>query len=211
MVNEFDLLVLSLKMNKCHACCTRKTHSFPYDFRKNSSVHPLELIYADIQGPAPMKSVNDARYYVLFVNDATKFNWWFSMKKKSDVLDIFIIFMNQIKKQLDQINQQIQMYNGNEFLGLKQFLEKHRIGHYWACPHTHQQMGVVERRHHHIIDMGLMLLNQASLQHEFWSFAFAIVAFLYNQMMTDCLVGDSPYKRLYHQERNLRNLQVFEC
>lgn len=62
------------------------------------SSQPLELIYANAWGPAPTKSANDARYYVLFVDDATKFNWWFLIKKKSDVLETFISFKKQIEK-----------------------------------------------------------------------------------------------------------------
>lgn len=144
-----------------------------------------------------MKSTNDECYYVLFVDNATKYNWWFPMKNKPDVLQIFITFKNQIERQLDRKIRQLQMDNRGEFLALKDFLDANGISHLQACPHAHQQMGAVEQRHHHIVDTGLTLLSHAKLQHDFWSYAFATVAFSYNQMTSDYLAGDSPYKRLY--------------
>lgn len=50
---------------------------------------------------------------------------------------------------------------------LRGILEQSGICHRRSCPHVHQQMGVVERRHRHIMDSAITLLQQAGLQ---WSF-----------------------------------------
>uniref|UniRef100_A0A2N9IX43 CCHC-type domain-containing protein n=1 Tax=Fagus sylvatica TaxID=28930 RepID=A0A2N9IX43_FAGSY len=44
--------------------------------------------------------------------------------------------------------------------------------YYFTCPHTSQQNGVAERKHRHIVDMGLTLMSQASLPLTFWPYAF---------------------------------------
>lgn len=72
-------------------------------------------------------------------------------------------------------------------------------------------MGVVERMHHHIVNMGLAMMHHASLSLRFWNFTFFIVAFLYNWMTTLALNRDSPYWCLFRENPNLEGLWVFGC
>lgn len=51
------------------------------------------------------------------------------------------------------------MRYGTQTLVLKPFLLAQGISHRRSCPHTHQQMGTVERRHRHIVDLGIALLT----------------------------------------------------
>jgi hypothetical protein len=37
------------------------------------------------------------------------------------------------------------------------------VSHHVSCPHAHQQNGSAERKHCHIVDVGLSLLAQASM------------------------------------------------
>jgi hypothetical protein len=55
-------------------------------YPKSTSVssHPLELIYADVWGPAP-ESVGRFKYYVSFIDDFSKFMWIYLLKHKSEV------------------------------------------------------------------------------------------------------------------------------
>jgi histone deacetylase 1/2 len=41
------------------------------------------------------------------------------------------------------------------------------IFHRRTCPHTSQQNGTAERKHRHIVDMGLTLLAQSGLNKKF--------------------------------------------
>lgn len=57
----------------------------------------------------------------------------------------------------------IQTDGGGEFklTMFRNFLKTNGIHHQFSCPHTPQQNGVVERKHRHIEEMGLCLLNHA--------------------------------------------------
>ena len=48
-----------------------------------------------------MTSVNDFLYYVIFVNDYSKFTWLYLLKFKSDVFDVFKHFKAIVENQLD--------------------------------------------------------------------------------------------------------------
>jgi transposase InsO family protein len=70
---------------------------------------------------------------------------------------------------------------GGEFMSrqFKQFLENNGIIHRVSCPHTPQQNGLAERKHKHIMEMGLSLLAQSHLAPLFWVDAFFNCYFYY--------------------------------
>ena len=51
---------------------------------------------------------------------------------------------------------------GGEYQRLNSFFTKLGIIHYVSCPHAHQQNGPTERKHRHIVEVGLSILAQAS-------------------------------------------------
>jgi hypothetical protein len=56
----------------------------------------------------------------------------------------------------------------------------------------HQQNGDVERKHHHIVEMGLALLAHASMPLKYWDEAFLAVTYLINYTPTKLLSYDTP-------------------
>jgi hypothetical protein len=49
------------------------------------------------------------------------------------------------------------------------------------CPHAHQQNGAAERKHRHIIEVGLALLAHASIPLKYWEDAFVTATYLINR------------------------------
>jgi histone deacetylase 1/2 len=49
-----------------------------------------------------------------------------------------------------------------------------------SCPHAHQQNGSAERKHRHIVEVGLALLANASMPLKYWDEAFLTATFLIN-------------------------------
>ncbi|KAL5754061.1 hypothetical protein ACOSP7_022281 [Xanthoceras sorbifolium] len=48
----------------------------------------------------------------------------------------------------------------------------YRMGHiasrcYYSCPYTHEQNGIVERKHRHLVETGLSMLAHASMPLKF--------------------------------------------
>ncbi|XP_039065727.1 uncharacterized protein LOC120211197 [Hibiscus syriacus] len=67
-----------------------------------------------------------------------------------------------------------------------------RLGHPFSvrsCPHTLDQNGMVDRKHHHIVETGLTLMAQTSVPFKFWSDAFDIAVYLINRLPTKVLQG----------------------
>jgi histone deacetylase 1/2 len=60
---------------------------------------PLDLIFSDVWGPAPMFSFDGFRYFVIFIDAHTKYIWYYPLVAKSDVFSIFQRFQVLVKRQ----------------------------------------------------------------------------------------------------------------
>ena len=61
---------------------------------------------------------------------------------------------------------------GWEFQVFTNTLCEFGIRHRLSCPSTSQQNGGVERKHRHVVELGLSLLAHASIPLKCWPFAF---------------------------------------
>ena len=79
---------------------------------------------------------------------------------------MFIHFQTFVK---NQFNLKIKAFNsdwGGEFRPLFTHFKNHGIFHRLACPHTHEQNEIAERKIWHMVDTGLTLITHCSLP--FW-------------------------------------------
>ncbi|WVZ51377.1 hypothetical protein U9M48_002529 [Paspalum notatum var. saurae] len=187
-----------------------KSHQLPYLQSHNISSHPLELVYSDIWGPAP-NSVSGQKYYVSFIDDYNKFTWIYLLKFKSDVFQKFHEFQSLVERLFNRKIISIQTDWGGEYQRLHNFFSKFSITHHVSCPHAHQQNGAAERKHRHIVEVGLALLAQACMPLKFWGKAFLSAVYLINRTPSRVIEYSTPLKRLFHQQPVYSSLRIFGC
>ena len=85
------------------------------------------------------------------------------------------------------------------------------ITHRVSCPHTHQQNGVVEHKHCHIVEIVLALPYHAKFPLQFWDDAFQTTCYLFNRLPSSTLKNLSPFKKIYNQIPYFNFLHVFGC
>lgn len=93
----------------------------------------------------------------------------------------------------------------------KDFLTENGISHGLACPHTHEQVGMGERKHRQIFDMGLGLLAKPGLSLKFWSYVFAIIVHLINIIPSKNMGKKSPQEILFNKISDYKFLKIFRC
>jgi histone deacetylase 1/2 len=98
-----------------------------------------------------------------------------------------------------------------EYEKLNGFFQKVGITHHVSCPHAHQQNGSAERKHRHIIEVGLALLANASIPLKFCDEAFLIANFLITIIPSKVLDFESPTEHLLHVTPNYDALHTFGC
>ena len=111
-------------------------------------------------------------YFILFVDDYNRFTWLFPLKTKDQALTMFIQFKNLVENQLSTRIKCLQPDNGGEYKAFHSTLVKYGISHKFSCPYTSNQNGRVERKHHHVVEIGPALLAHASMPLKCWLYAF---------------------------------------
>lgn len=82
-------------------------------------------------------------------------------KQKSEALQAFKLFHTFVQTQFQV--KFVQTFFGREFKPFTKFFTELGINQRLTCPHTSHQNGSVERKHRHIVEIGLTLLAHVSL------------------------------------------------
>ena len=85
------------------------------------------------------------------------------------------------------------------------------IIHHLSCPHTNEQIGLVERRCRHVVETGLTLLAQSGVPNTYCHFAFDTTVYRINRMPYHTTSHVSPFETIFNRKPDLSFLKVFGC
>jgi transposase InsO family protein len=144
------------------------------------------------------------------VDDFSRYTWLLPLKHKSDALEQFVKFKCLTENLFSQKIKQFQTDGGGEYTSsaFSKFLVDHGIFHRTICPHTSQQNGIAERKHRHIIEIGLSLLAQSHLPPKFWVDTCHTAVYLIHRMPTNTLQHSSPFLKLFNNAFSLDIVQT---
>jgi transposase InsO family protein len=196
----------------CEPCQMAKSKRLPFHKSTRESSFPLQLVHSDVW-QSPIVSLNGYRYYVIFIDDYSRFSWLFPLKLKSDVHSCFLQFKCMVENLLSRPIKSFQSDGGGEYsyTPFKNLLAQNGILHRFSCPHTSQQNGVAERKHRHVMDTGLALLAQSGLSIKYWVDAFLTAIYLINRLPTPTLSYLTPYFKIFHRSPDYHLLRTFGC
>jgi hypothetical protein len=115
-----------------------------------------------VWGPS-IDSFGHKKNYVSFIDDYSKFTWIYLLRHKYEVSKYFLEFQSLVECLLGWKIIMVQSDWEGSMRNLTPFFLSIGISHQVSCPHAHQQNGVAKRKHHHIVDMVLTLLANASM------------------------------------------------
>ena len=76
VISTYGLSMLSVsKTLSCDACLSSKSHHLPYSKSTHQTSRALKIIHSDLWGPSPIISHLGNWYYVLFIDDFTRYTW----------------------------------------------------------------------------------------------------------------------------------------
>ena len=182
-VISFSDYNLPISTNKllpiCTTCQLGKSQRLHLPSCHVTSKQPFDLIYSDVWGTPRISFLNGNRYFVLFIDDCTKFIWVYFLTNKSQVFSDFSLF---------------KVGEGVEYRNVSSFLQTHGIDHCVSCVHTPEQNGGSERHSRVIVEKGLDLLAHSKLPATFWEEAFHTTIYTNNKTITPILKHESSYE-----------------
>ena len=120
--NKIQLVEDMTKLD-CHAdlCC--KSHKLPFQLSEHNSSNAFDLVHADVWGPSPIASFIGFKYYLLLIDDYTRYGWLIPLHLKSDVYQRINEFKTFVSNQFKTNIKFFRSDCGGEFL--KQTNEQH--------------------------------------------------------------------------------------
>jgi hypothetical protein len=215
VIKVHSLPILNNDSNKehfCDSCQLGKSKKLPFSASNRITTSVLELIHTDLW-TSHIPSISGCKYYIIFVDDFTRYTWFYPLHFKSDTYNCFVKFKFLVETQFSCKIRQLQSDGEGEYTShlFQFFLTSNGIQHRKSCPHTSQQNGLAERKLRHILETRLTLLAHSGLSNRYWVDAFMTFVFIINRLPTPILNNTSPYEKLFLKPSDYTLLRIFGC
>ena len=117
-----------------------------------------------------MPGISGHRWFIILIDDNTRFMWVHLMKSKSEVPNIILKFCEMIQNQFDTKIKRFRSDNAREYFSghTTTYFERHGIVHQSSCVNTPQQNGLAERRIGLVLATAWVLLFQGKVPKYLW-------------------------------------------
>ena len=196
----------------CEVCQLGKQARSPFPSESTwRAKEKLQLLHADLGGPMRTQSVGGSRYYLLIIDDFSRFSWIYFLKEKSEAAENFMRFKIWVENQTECKIKAIRTDNGTEFVSkkFKEILSTAGIQHQLTVPYSPQQNGVVERKNRTVIEMTRCLLFEKQIPKKLWAEAANTAVYLMNRLPTKAVLKKTPYEAWFGSKPGVSHLKVF--
>ncbi|CAI7898418.1 unnamed protein product [Closterium sp. NIES-54] len=202
----------------CVPCVEGRHHAAPHSSEFPPTEAPLQTLHMDVWGPARVRGQGHERYFLLVVDDYSRYTTVFPLRRKGEVTEVLIDWIRASRLQLrerfgsDFPVLRLHSDRGGEFSSdlLRAFCRAEGIRQTFTLPASPQQNGIAERRIGMVMDVARTCMIHAAAPHFLWPFAVQYAAHQINLQPRVSLpetsptlrwtgkVGDASAFRFYH-------------
>ena len=197
----------------CVSCQLAKQLALSFNNSDSFSHTSFDLIHFDIWGLSPTTTVGESKYFVIFVNDFSRYTWIYLMHNRSKLTQIYRTFAQMISTQFSKpikifCTDNAMEYRNSQFLD---FIHTQGTIIQRSYAGTSQQNGRAEHKHRHILDSVRAFLISVSCPERFLGEAALTAIYTINCLSSSILQNVSPFKCLYGTPPSYSSLHVFGC
>ncbi|CAI7922243.1 unnamed protein product [Closterium sp. NIES-54] len=167
------------------------------------TIPPVQTLHMDVWGPSRVSGQGRKRYFLLVVDDYTRYTTVFPLRSKGQVVDVLIPWIRAVRLQLrerfraDLPVLRLHSDKGGEFSSdlLRDFCCGEGILKSFTLPDSPQKNGIAERRIGLVIEFARTSMIHAAVPHFIWPFAVQYAAHQLNLWPCVSLPETSPTLR----------------
>jgi hypothetical protein len=99
----------------CEACQLGKQIRTVFPDNAYRAVSKLQLVHTDVCGPMHNESLNGSKYFLLFIDDFSRYCWVYFLKSKADVFAEFVKFKAAVELETGNKLKILRSDNGGEY------------------------------------------------------------------------------------------------
>ncbi|CAI5969403.1 unnamed protein product [Closterium sp. NIES-64] len=168
----------------CVPCVEGRLRAAPHSSLFPPTEAPLQTLHMDVWGPAPVRGQGHERYFLLVVDDYSRYTSVFPLRSKGAVTEVLIDWIREARLQLrrsfgsDFPVLRLHSDRGGEFSSrlLRDYCRAQGIRQTFTLPDSPQQNGIAERRIGMVMDVARTSMMHAAAPHFLWPFAVRYAA-----------------------------------
>ena len=170
-----------------------------------------QVVHSDICGPFEVSSLGGSKYFITFIDEFTRMIWLYTIKLKSEALEIFKRFKISVEKESDKSIRILRIDGGGEYTSkeFEGFCTSQGVVYEVTAPYTPQHNGLAERRNGTLLNMTRSRLKQKNLPHKFWGEAVTTATYILNKCPTKKLNLKVPEEAWCGRKPSVKHFKIF--
>ncbi|CAI7895452.1 unnamed protein product, partial [Closterium sp. NIES-54] len=187
----------------CVPCVEGRQRAAPHSSSFPPTEAPLQTLHMDVWGPARVRGLGHERYFLLVIDDYSRYTTVFPLRSKDEVTEVLIDWIRGARRQLsesfgsDLPVLRLHSDRGGEFSSdlLGAFCRSEGIWQTFTLPASPQQNGIDECRIGMVMDVARTSMIHAAAPHFLWPFAVQYAAHQINLQPRVSLPETTPTLR----------------
>ncbi|CAI7895221.1 unnamed protein product [Closterium sp. NIES-54] len=163
----------------CVPCVEGRQRAAPHSSEFPPTEAPLQTLHMDVWGPARVRGQGHERYFLLVIDDYSRYTTVFPLRSKGEVPEVLIDWIRVARLRLrESFGSEFPVLRlhsdrGGEFSSarLGAFCRAQGIRQTFTLPASPQQNGIAERRIGMVMDVARTSMIHAAAPHFLWPFA----------------------------------------
>ncbi|CAI7831078.1 unnamed protein product, partial [Closterium sp. NIES-53] len=167
----------------CVPCVEGRQRAAPHSSSFPPTEAPLQTLHMDVWGPARVRGQGHERYFLLVVDDYSRYTTVFPLRSKSEVPGVLIDWSGACRQLSESFGSDLPVLRlhsdrGGEFSSdlLRAFCRSEGIRQMFTLPASPQQNGIAERRIGMVMDVARTSMIHAAAPHFLWPFVVQYAA-----------------------------------
>ncbi|KAK8556182.1 hypothetical protein V6N12_002595 [Hibiscus sabdariffa] len=180
--------------------------------RRNLAKGDVDLRVGNGARVAALAARGGYQYFITFTDDFSRYGYIYLMRHKSEALEKFKEFKNEVQNQHGKSIKALRSDRGGEYLSqdFDELLKECGIVSQLTPPGTPQWNGVSERRNRTLLDMVRSMMSHTDLPTSFWGYALETTAFTLNRVPSKS-VQKTPHEMWTGKRANMSFMKIWGC